>query len=321
MRAMVTGVAGFIGSTLTEQLLALGHQVMGVDALTDYYPIELKRRNLAALDHPAFRFEEGDLNLLDLDRLLQGVDVVFHLAGQPGVRSSWGSEFSSYTERNVGATQRLLEAGRRAGGLRRIVAASSSSVYGEAERYPTRETDRPAPRSPYGVTKLAAEHLCSLYGSEFGVPTVSLRFFTVYGPRQRPDMAFTRFLRAAADHTPIHIFGSGEQVRDFTYVDDIVDALLRSAEIETAPGAVFNVAGGSSVSVNEVLALISEISGEALDLRRDDAVPGDVSRTGGSTLAIRQALGWQPRVSLPEGLARQFEWVTATPSPSGANLA
>ena len=227
MRALVTGAAGFVGSTLARRLLADGHDVVGVDSVNDYYDRQLKRANLGRLASTGFQFVEADLNAVDLRSLLAGTEVVFHDAGQPGVRSSWGSEFDRYVTDNVRATQRLLEAALHADRLRRFVFASSSSVYGDAERYPTEETDRPQPLSPYGVTKLAAEHLCTLYARNHGLPTVSLRFFTVYGPRQRPDMAFTRFCRAVSDGRQIEVYGTGEQVRDFTYVDDVVEANLQ----------------------------------------------------------------------------------------------
>ena len=311
MRALVTGAAGFVGSTLARRLLADGHDVVGVDSVNDYYDRQLKRANLGRLASTGFQFVEADLNAVDLRSLLAGTEVVFHLAGQPGVRSSWGSEFDRYVTDNVRATQRLLEAALHADRLRRFVFASSSSVYGDAERYPTEETDRPQPLSPYGVTKLAAEHLCTLYARNQGVPTVSLRFFTVYGPRQRPDMAFTRFCRAVSDGREIEVYGTGEQVRDFTYVDDVVEANLQvgTADIGSVPaGSVFNVAGGSSTTVNEVLALLGEISGRAVRVVRGAPVLGDVLRTGGSTEALSKATGWMPRVGLREGLEEQYRW-------------
>jgi len=311
MRALVTGAAGFVGSTLARRLLADGHDVVGVDSVNDYYDRQLKRANLGRLASTGFQFVEADLNAVDLRTLLAGTEVVFHLAGQPGVRSSWGSEFDRYVTDNVRATQRLLEAALQVDRLRRFVFASSSSVYGDAERYPTEETDRPQPLSPYGVTKLAAEHLCTLYARNHGVPTVSLRFFTVYGPRQRPDMAFTRFCRAVGDGREIEVYGSGEQVRDFTFVDDVVEANLQvgTADIGAVPaGSVFNVAGGSSTTVNEVLELLGEISGRAVRVVRGPSVLGDVLRTGGSTEAISKATGWTPRVGLREGLGEQYRW-------------
>lgn len=308
MKILVTGAAGFVGSTLAKRLVDDGHKVVGLDALTDYYDVAEKMRNLARIPASNFEFIHGDLNDLDLTTLLQDVEIVFHEAGQPGVRKSWGSDFSIYTAANIGATQRLLEAARFAPRLKRLVYASSSSVYGNAERYPTSELDRPEPVSPYGVTKLAGEHLCSLYASNFNVPTVSLRYFTVYGPRQRPDMAFTRFVKAAISGDEISIFGSGEQIRDFTFVDDVVEANLRAAFVDSAPGSVFNVAGGSSISVNGVLEILERLNKAPLNVRYLDGVAGDVFRTGGDTSSIRQVLGWKPVISLEAGLARQLDW-------------
>jgi nucleoside-diphosphate-sugar epimerase len=313
MKVLVTGVAGFIGSRLADRLLGDGHDVVGVDALTDHYDPDVKRANLRGLEHPRFRFVEGDLNALDLAPLTEDVEVVFHEAGQPGVRSSWGSDFTRYADDNICATQRLLEAAVGARDLRRFVFASSSSVYGEAERYPTQETDLPRPVSPYGVTKLAAEHLCTLYAHAHGLPTASLRYFTVYGPGQRPDMAFTRFCRAVHEGRQIELYGTGEQVRDFTYVDDVVAANLAvaSADAGVPAGAVLNVAGGASTTVNEVLALLGEISGKEVRVSRRPSMRGDVTRTGGSTAAIRSATGWAPTVGLRVGLEEQYRWAAA----------
>ncbi len=302
----MTGVAGFIGSAVARSLIEEGHVVTGIDSITDYYDRDLKEKNLATLrDCTVIR---GDLCELNLDPLLSESDVIFHLAGQPGVRKSWGDDFELYTRDNVLATQRLLESAARTESVQRLVYSSSSSVYGDAERFPTLETDRPQPRSPYGVTKLAAEHLCHLYAANHGVPTVSLRYFTVYGPGQRPDMAFTRFIRSALAGKPIPVFGSGEQVRDFTFIDDVVRANRVAATSEIPPGTTLNVAGGSSVSVNEVIQLLSSLLGRAVDVQRTRAVAGDVIRTGGSTELISSLTGWAPRISLEEGLKRQISW-------------
>jgi UDP-glucuronate 4-epimerase len=316
MLALVTGAAGFVGSHLTKRLRGEGHEVIGLDSFTDYYDVTLKRANAEAAIRAGVKFIEGDLNVIDLDSILDGVDVIFHLAGQPGVRSSWGTEFSTYTYCNIDATQRLLEASRGSDTLQRLVYASSSSIYGNAERYPTSENDRPQPISPYGVTKLAAEHLCSLYATSFEVPTVSLRYFTVYGPGQRPDMAFTRFAQAAVRGDEITVYGSGEQTRDFTFVEDVVEANLLAATRDVPPGAVLNVAGGSHTSVNEVLEVFAGLAGRKLSVTRIEAMAGDVRRTGGDTAAIRSMLGWQPTVSLQEGIARQFDWAAQLASPS-----
>jgi nucleoside-diphosphate-sugar epimerase len=306
---MVTGAAGFIGSHLARRLVLDGHRVVGVDNFSDYYARALKQQNLERIPGGDFAFSHCDLNDANLEELLADVDVVFHQAGQPGVRSCWGSHFQPYIDANIRLTQRLLEAATTQDRLVRFVYASSSSVYGDAEIYPTRETDVPQPRSPYGVTKLAAEQLCTLYAKNFSVPTVSLRYFTVFGPSQRPDMAFTRFLTAGARGEPITIYGDGKQIRDFTYVDDIVSANLLAAFGNSPPGAVYNVAGGASTTVDEVLLLVREMSGEQLDVRYEPALAGDVRRTGGDTSSIRKSLGWEPSVTLAEGLQRQWSWI------------
>jgi nucleoside-diphosphate-sugar epimerase len=311
MKALVTGVAGFIGSHLAERLLHDGVVVRGVDAITDYYDVDLKRRNLEAATRAGLDFVEGDLVHLELRELLDGVDVVFHQAGQPGVRLSWADDFETYVRRNVLATQRLLEAAKGAG-LRRFVYASSSSVYGNASRYPTTEDDLPSPFSPYGVTKLAGEHLCSLYGANFGVPTISLRYFTVYGPRQRPDMAFQRMIDAALVEEPFPMFGGGDQVRDFTFVDDVVAANVAAAGSSAPTGAVVNVSGGSSVSLAETVRLVGELVGSPVPIVGEPSQRGDVARTGGSSARAAELLGWKPKVSLAEGLARQVAWQRET---------
>jgi UDP-glucuronate 4-epimerase len=315
MRALVTGVAGFVGSNLARQLLREGHEVVGIDVLTDYYEVSIKRGNLASIPAEGFTFHEADLNTADLGTLLADVDWVFHEAGQPGVRMSWGKDFAVYVRQNIEATQRLLEAAKDAPRLKRLVYASSSSVYGNAERYPTSEEDRPQPVSPYGVTKLAAEHLCSLYASNFGVPTVSLRYFTVYGPGQRTDMAFTRFVRAAVLDDLITIYGTGEQIRDFTFVDDVVAANIAAATRPVPPGTVLNVAGGSNVSVLDTLAILSDLNGRPLRVEHTESVKGDVFRTGGDTTKVTALLGWKPTVSIEQGLARHLDWARRTFGP------
>lgn len=310
-RALVTGIAGFIGSTLAEHLIASSPsvEVIGIDQFTDYYPRRVKEGNLSTLRAAGVEILEDDLVTADVDKLLDGIDVVFHQAGQPGVRPSWGSTFDAYAHDNILASQRLLEGARRADGLSRFVYASSSSVYGDAERYPTVETDTPQPLSPYGVTKLAAEHLMGLYAANFGVPTVSLRYFTVYGPRQRPDMAFTRFMTRALTGRPIPLYGTGDQIRDFTFVDDIVRANIAAASFTVTPGSVYNISGGSSVSVNEVIASLESIVGRPIQLQRLGKNAGEVFRTGGSSALARQNLAWEPKVTLEEGLGRQAEWL------------
>lgn len=311
MKCLVTGAAGFIGSHLTEALLSQGWEVTGVDCFTDYYDPYRKRANLArALVSPGFRLVEADLRSADLTSLLDGADVVFHQAGQPGVRPSWGSGFADYVGHNVVATQRLLEACLKSRPWR-FVYASSSSVYGNAVSFPTTESDLPKPHSPYGVTKLAAEHLCALYAANWGLSTVSLRYFTVFGPRQRPDMAMARLVGAVVDGTSFPLFGDGGQVRDFTYVGDIVRANLAAASADVPPGSCANVAGGSSVTMRDVLALAGELAGREVVLQRHPTQPGDAQRTGGSIKLARRLLGWAPEVSLQQGLAEQIAWYRA----------
>jgi len=305
--ALVTGAAGFVGSHLVERLVAEGWSVLALDAVTDYYDEGQKRRNLAGLEAlEGCTVVVDDLRTCDLDRVLAGVHTVFHQAGQPGVRASW-ERFASYVEHNVAATQRVLDAcaGRD---LERFVYASSSSVYGDAERYPTSEDDLPRPRSPYGVTKLAAEHLCGVYAADHGVPTVSLRYFTVFGPRQRPDMAMHRMIEAALDDAPFPLYGDGSAVRDFTYVDDVVAANLAAATVATPPGTVVNVAGGTDASMRELLATVGGLVGREVTVERHGAARGDVRRTGGARERAERLLGWAPAVGLEEGLARQVDW-------------
>jgi nucleoside-diphosphate-sugar epimerase len=304
MRALVTGVAGFIGSHLGERLVDSGVSVVGIDGFTDYYDPGLKRANLERLGRSeGFELFEGSLRELDLGDCLAGVDVVFHLAAQPGVRRSWGREFEVYLNENLLATQLLLEASRDAG-IDRLVFASSSSIYGDAERMPTHEDAAPRPVSPYGVTKLAGEHLCRLYFSRFDVPIVMLRYFTVYGPRQRPDMAFTRFIQAAADGAAIEVFGDGQQSRDFTYVDDAVSATVAAAS-SGRPGEVYNIAGGSQATVLEVIESLRELVGHEVTVRHLPPVPGDARHTSASVEKAVDDLEYAPRTPLSEGLSRQ----------------
>jgi UDP-glucuronate 4-epimerase len=308
MNVVVTGAAGFIGSHLSEALCASGHQVLGLDCITDYYdPTEKKRNLLALAELPGFRFEELDLRYADLRPLLEGASVVFHQAGQPGVRMSWGLGFSDYCEHNIKATQRLLEAAKTVA-TPRVVYASSSSVYGNASSYPTHESDLPSPNSPYGVTKLAAEHLCSLYTANWGLPTVSLRYFTVYGPRQRPDMAIRRLADAAVTCSPFQLFGDGRQVRDFTFVSDVVAANVAAGFGDAPPGTVVNIAGGSHAVMTDLIDLVGDLAGAPVDCRRRPQEAGDVQQTGGAIDQAHKLLGWEPRVSLREGLAAQVEW-------------
>ena len=312
MRCLVTGVAGFVGSHLAERLLAEGHDVCGIDAFIDYYPRHIKERNLEGLSlWKGFSFIEGDLRDIHLPPLLDGVDWIFHQAAQAGVRASWGPEFLRYVECNVLSTQKLLEAALDAKLIKRFVYASSSSVYGDTTILPVTEAVTPQPVSPYGVTKLAAEHLCSLYYRNFGVPTVSLRYFTVYGPRQRPDMAFHRFCKAIIDHQPIHIYDDGEQTRDFTYISDVVEANIRAATADAAVGQVMNIAGGSRVNMHHVIQLLQEISGSSISLTFERKQHGDVRHTFADTKRAEQVIGYHPLVSLAEGLVREFEYISS----------
>lgn len=309
-KVVVTGAAGFIGSHLAERLLGEGYRVVGVDSFTDYYDVRIKRDNLGALlSHDAFELVEGSLNDIDLDALLKGTAVVFHQAAQPGVRASWGERFDEYVDCNIRATQALLEAATDHP-LERIVYASSSSVYGETAELPMKETHRTLPVSPYGVTKLDAENLCLLYQRNHGLAVVCLRYFTVYGPRQRPDMAFHRFIRAALDGGRIDVYGNGAQTRDFTYVDDVVDANLAAMSYRGGE-SVFNVGGGSRVAINEVLDLIAGVTGHGLDVRFSERQRGDVTHTYADAGLAAQELGVTPKTPLETGIEREVEWVDA----------
>ena len=314
MKAFVTGVAGFIGSTLAERLVRAGEDVVGIDCFTDYYPREAKERNLAFLrTAPNFRFIESRLQDADLRRELADRTHVFHLAAQAGVRKSWGRDFDVYTTNNIEATQVLLEA-CVGSSIERLVYASSSSVYGDLVAMPMREDALPQPVSPYGVSKLAAEQLCYLYFVNFGVPTVSLRYFTVYGPRQRPDMGFHKFLRATLEGTPIAVYGDGEQTRDFTFVDDIVSANIAAAE-RGVPGRVYNIGGGSRVSLNHVLEIIGRVTGREPVIAREAAQKGDMRHTYADTELARADLAFRPTTDLERGLAAEFSWLTGILQP------
>lgn len=317
MQILVTGSAGFIGSHTTERLLDQGHRVRGVDCFTDNYEPALKLANAALLEgRDGYEAVEADLVTTDAHELLDGVDAVLHLAGQPGVRDSWAKGFEVYVERNVLATQRLLEAARDVG-IGRFAAASSSSVYGDAETYPTPETALPRPVSPYGVTKLAAEHLCTLYATNFGVPTVSLRYFTVYGPRQRTDMALRRMIDVTLRGDRFPLFGDGTVSRSFTYVDDVVDANLAALFHEAPAGTFVNVANESTASMRELIDMVGDAVGTPVQLERLPTAPGDAKRTGGSSQLAREVLGWSPRTDLETGVRAMVQWCRANPWPAG----
>jgi UDP-glucose 4-epimerase len=311
VKALVTGGAGFIGSHLSERLLAQGAEVVALDAFTDFYPRPLKEANLSNLrGRPGYRFVETLIADASLSTLLDGVTHVFHLAAQAGVRKSWGRDFRVYTTLNVDATQTLLEAcaGRP---IERLVYASSSSVYGDEVAIPMREDALPQPVSPYGVTKLAAEQLCHLYFVNHGVPAVSLRYFTVYGPRQRPDMGFHRFFTALRAGRPLVQFGDGLQTRDFTFVADAVTATAAAA-VQGVPGRVYNIGGGSRVSLREVFDLIARVTGREVSLDRQPPQKGDMRDTYADTTRAREDLGFRPSVTLEQGLAEMHRWMEST---------
>ncbi len=308
MKCLVTGAAGFIGSHLSEKLLAEGHLVIGVDCFTDYYSSKIKKNNLrTALTHQNYRFIEADLKSFPLAGLFEDQEYVFHQAAQAGVRASWGKDFEIYTSCNIEVTQRLLECAKRYP-LKKFIYASSSSVYGDVDSFPMREDDRLCPVSPYGVTKLAAENLCYLYYKNFRVPTVSLRYFTVYGPRQRPDMAFHKFIRAGLEGEVIQVYGNGEQTRDFTFYTDAVEANLRAA-LSGRPGEVYNIGGGSRISINRVFDELKLILGKPLKIKYLDWQKGDVKHTAASISKAQRELKYNPLVDIKTGLRRETAWL------------
>jgi UDP-glucuronate 4-epimerase len=300
VRYVVTGAAGFIGSHLAEALGERGHDVVSVDAFTDYYDTALKEQNAAALDVSRLDLAEDDLEL-------DGVDGVFHLAGQPGMRS-FGDVFEVYVRRNLVASRRVFERAAEAGV--RVVFASSSSVYGDAERYPTPEDAEPRPLNPYGMTKAGCEQLAYAYAKSFGLDATVLRYFTVYGPRQRPDMAFARIVEALARGSSFELYGDGLQSRSFTYVRDCVDATIAAME-SAPPGSVYNVGGGREVSVREVIGTLEAISGASLDVVERAAAAGDMRRTAPDVTAIERGLGWRPTTSIEDGLRAQWDWASS----------
>ena len=303
MKALVTGCAGFIGSHLVDKLLEQGYEVIGIDCITDYYPREIKEKNIKkALKNNNFKLIEEDI--LNLNEYPE-VDYVFHLAAQAGVRASWGKSFEHYTRNNVEATQKLLEF-YKDHRVKKFVYASSSSVYGDAE-LPMREDSLLKPVSPYGVTKLAGENLCYLYWKNYNVPTVSLRYFTVYGPRQRPDMAIHKFVKAIFNGDKIPVFGDGTQTRDFTYVDDAVDANVLAANSDMV-GEVFNIGGGSRISVNDLIKEIEKITGKTAKIKYIEKQKGDVRDTMADVNTIKKELGWMPKISVYKGLGEYIGW-------------
>jgi nucleoside-diphosphate-sugar epimerase len=314
-RILVSGAAGFIGSHLVDRLLAEGREVVAVDAFTSYYARWRKEGNLAsALGREGFRLVEGDIARIDLEGLLRGADCVVHLAGEPGVRRSWGPNFPRYLERNVLSTERLLEAAVRSG-VWRIVYASSSSIYGPDRGGPVREDDPRRPASPYALSKLAAEEMLGLYARERGISATVLRYFTVYGPRQRPEMGLSQFICAAYEERPVEIFGDGSQKRDMTYVGDAVDATVAALD---APCGVYNVGGGTRASVDEMLGAVRRVTGLPVEARYGPVASGDVHSTWADSARAAHALGYRPRIGLEEGIAAQAEWAASLESLAGA---
>ena len=308
--SIVTGAAGFIGSNLVDALLERGDRVIGIDQINDYYDVNQKRRNIAHLaNNDKFELIEDTIQDMNWVSLLKDVDVVYHQAAQAGVRASWGEGFKDYTARNITATQIILEAAKATPTLKRLVYASTSSVYGDAETLPTSEKLCPKPVSPYGITKLAAERMCWLYHRNFNVPVTALRYFTVYGPRQRPDMAFHKFFKAALENGTIPIYGDGLQTRDFTFIADAVAANLAAAEKPGAIGEMFNIGGGSRVVLNEVLDTIDAIVGKPIKRDYQGRAMGDARHTAADVSKAKEILGYQPQVSLKEGLTKEWEWI------------
>ncbi|MFH2012911.1 MAG: NAD-dependent epimerase/dehydratase family protein [Pseudomonadota bacterium] len=308
MKCLVTGAAGFIGSNLSKRLINESYEVIGIDCFIDYYPRELKEVNIEELrKRKGFKFIEANLLSIDLRELVSNVNYVFHQAAQAGVRGSWGENFSIYSDNNILATQQLLEASINSR-IKKFVFASSSSVYGDTKDLPMCETSMLKPVSPYGVSKLAAEHLCYLYCKNYNVPTISLRYFTVYGPAQRPDMAFNKFITSMLKGNEISIYGNGEQTRDFTYIDDIIEANISAMKVDSV-GGVFNIGGGSRVSVNSVLETLMEILPVTAKVNYKNTQKGDVEHTWADISKAESILGYRPKITLYEGLKRECEWL------------
>lgn len=306
-KVLVTGACGFIGSHLCEELLSKGNRVIGIDAFRDYYSEAIKRKNIEkALEEKEFTLVEKDI--LDLNFVGDEIEYIFHAAAQPGVRASWGKSFDVYVRDNVLATQHLLELCKEHKNLRKFVYSSSSSIYGDAEAFPTPEDAIPKPVSPYGVTKLSGEHLCQLYHLNYGISTVSLRYFTVFGPRQRPDMAFHKFIRAILEGGVIEVYGGGEQSRDFTYVRDVIWANLLAMERSTEH-SVFNIGGGNQATVNEVIEILQELIGKKAKVSYKEKAKGDVKDTKADTTRAKKELVFEPGFSLEDGLVREIEWI------------
>ena len=308
MKVIVTGAAGFIGSTLSEKLIKQGFYVIGIDSLNSNYPIKLKKNNLTALlNNKNFEFINKNITSIEFGNKYSDIEAVFHQAATAGVRSSWGTNFKEYTENNILATQHLLES-FKSSKLKKFIFASSSSVYGNSDEMPLTISTLTKPVSPYGVTKLAAENLINSYYENYGLPTVSLRYFTVYGPRQRPDMAFHIFLRSAITNNKIDIYGNGEQIRDFTYIDDVVNANMLSLEFGVS-GNIYNIGGGSNISINETLRLIESITNKSLKISYKDTQKGDVRQTQADISESKIQLKYEPGYDIMTGLENEYEWI------------
>ncbi len=308
MNILVTGSCGFIGTNLCLSLLTDGHSVTGVDSFTNNYGESIKKANLSDLDeYPNYKHLEADLLSTNLEPIIDGKDIIFHLAGQPSVHNSWGDDFKTYSNRNIVLTQRLLEASRKAK-TKRFVNSSSSSIYGRVNSTPTKESDEKRPISPYGVTKLAAENLVSLYASEFNLSTISLRYFTVFGPRQRTDMAFNKLIQAGHDGKSFSLHGDGSQIRDFTYVGDVVEANKLAGLKDVRPGSVFNIGGGSPVSMNEIIAMVEEITNKKTKINYTPLGPGNPMVTIADCTLAADILGWKPKMGIFNGLMAQVAW-------------
>jgi UDP-glucose 4-epimerase len=308
MNYLVTGAAGFIGSHLCKKLLRDGAHIVALDAFTDFYARSIKENNIRDLiRHPHFQFIAADILDQDLDKIMEKADIVYHFAAQPGVRTSWGSNFSIYTKNNIDATQKLLEAARKTK-LKKFIYASSSSVYGLSPQLPMKETSALHPYSPYGVTKLAAENLCFLYHKNYGIPCVALRFFTVYGPGQRPDMAFHKFFKSILKDEEITIFGDGQQTRDFTFIDDIISANLSSIENGRA-GENYNLGGGTRVKLSDIIPILEDITQKTVKIRYAQGQKGDVQHTYADIRKAKKDLQYSPECPLEEGLRSQWDWM------------
>jgi len=308
MRVLVTGVSGFIGSSLSEKLLDQGFRVIGVDSFFNYYPRKIKEKNLEfLLSQSDFEFVEADILEIDWDKIISGVKGVFHQAAIAGVRASWGQKFDQYVQNNILGTQRLLEACKDKS-IEKFIYASSSSVYGDTEELPIRESSPTNPISPYGVSKLAAEHLSSLYFKGYGVPTVSLRYFTVYGPRQRPDMAFHKFITAVMNGDQIEVYGTGEQTRDFTFIDDAVQANIQAFKSASA-GEVYNIGGGSRIKLIDAIRIIEEIVGREANLVYTEPQRGDARHTFSDVTKAKKDFDYAPQVDIKSGLEKHYEWL------------